>query len=69
MKAGVRKVVKYKLNIYSKEAVGERGRKNEGGRERDGWREEGREGGMEEADAVRLTDRPFPAATNSSGGG
>ena len=41
MKAGVRKVVKYKLNIYSKEAVGERGRRNEGGREgggeRDGW--------------------------------
>lgn len=37
MKAGVRKAVKYKLNIYSKEAVGERGRRNEGRKEGEGW--------------------------------
>lgn len=44
MKAGVRKVVKYKLNIYSKVAACEWGRKNVGGRGMGGWMEEERDG-------------------------
>lgn len=46
MKAGVRKVVKYKLNIYSKVAACERGRRNVGRRGRGvGWRKRGMEKG------------------------
>lgn len=67
MKAGVRKVVKYKLNIYSKVAACELGKKNVGGG--GGWEVRRKRRGMEKADAVRLTDRPFPGAVNSSSGG